>query len=161
MFLIGWMQWKILHLLVCFELRSDDFLVWSIFGRLTIWFILVLRFSRLYRVRLISFSIWILPIWDCDTDFLTKLPAGGAHSDPEYSVTLSSVSVLWGSQRYQHTLKISICCIHYYIHTSCCWHNRKGNNIPRSYGWRIEIKLDSNVATQEPTIRQHHEKQGF
>ena len=41
MFLIGWMQWKILHLLVCFELRSDDFLVWSIFGRLTIWFILV------------------------------------------------------------------------------------------------------------------------
>jgi hypothetical protein len=35
------MQWKILHCLVRFELHSDDFLVTSIFGRLTIWFILV------------------------------------------------------------------------------------------------------------------------
>jgi hypothetical protein len=41
MFFIGSMQWKILHFLVRFELHSDDFLVTSIFGRLTIWFILV------------------------------------------------------------------------------------------------------------------------
>jgi hypothetical protein len=33
MFFSRSMQWKILHLLVCFEVRSDDFLVTSIFCR--------------------------------------------------------------------------------------------------------------------------------
>jgi hypothetical protein len=44
-FLIRSMLWKILHLLVCFELRSCDFLVKSNFGPLTICLILVLLYS--------------------------------------------------------------------------------------------------------------------
>ena len=42
-FLIRSMLWKILHLLVCFELRSCDFLVKSNFGPLTICLILVVQ----------------------------------------------------------------------------------------------------------------------
>jgi len=51
-FLIRSMLWKILHLLVCFELRSCDFLVKSNFGPLTICLILVL-----YYVNSISPSV--------------------------------------------------------------------------------------------------------
>jgi hypothetical protein len=48
-FLIRSMLWKILHLLVCFELRSCDFLVKSNFGPLTICLILVLEYAGVMR----------------------------------------------------------------------------------------------------------------
>ena len=43
MFSTASMQWKILHLLVCFEVNRDDFSVTSIFGHPVICLILVLN----------------------------------------------------------------------------------------------------------------------
>ena len=76
-FLIESIEWKILHLLVCFELHRDVFIVTSIFGLPTIWLKPVVvghffqtqlwRYSYTKTLHLVHWRLAHDLIWECGT----------------------------------------------------------------------------------------------
>jgi hypothetical protein len=73
-FLIESIEWKILHLLVCFELHRDVFIVTSIFGLPTIWLKPVLPTPSYHSGGIpqiiLQYEVWqpgtstgIIPVW--------------------------------------------------------------------------------------------------